>query len=398
MYTNEEVLSVIATHPNGNIEENQFKKKFPELYKEIINLSFPEEFKWTQKLYHYFHNDMDFKLGYCIVCGKSCKFKSFVQGYSQHCSSKCTNKDKNVLLKRENTCFNNYGVTNPSQSQDIQQKKIETCLMLYGKENYTQTQKFKDEYKKWCQLNYNCDNVFQSEEIKEKIKETNLLNHGVEYFVQTDEFKRKSKETCNIKYNNDFFQRTLDFLEKVKQTNLKNCGKEFYSQTQEFKNRYEQTCQEKYNVKNYAQIQECIDKINNTKRLNNSFHVSKIENELKNYLEENNINFIYQYKSKLYPFNCDFYFPENDLYVEIQGSWTHGKHPFNEKNKDDIKILNEWIEKCNKSEYYKNAIEVWTKRDVKKREIARKNNLNYLEIYSIKLSEVINILNKQMKI
>lgn len=68
------------------------------------------------------------------------------------------------------------------------------------------------------------------------------------------------------------------------------------------------------------------------------------------------------------------------------------------KNKDDIKILNEWIEKCNKSEYYKNAIKVWTKRDVKKREIARKNNLNYLEIYSIKLSEVINILNKQMKI
>ena len=143
---------------------------------------------------------------------------------------------------------------------------------------------------------------------------------------------------------------------------------------------------------------ECIDKINNTKRLNNSFHVSKIENELKNYLEENNINFIYQYKSKLYPFNCDFYFPENDLYVEIQGSWTHGKHPFNEKNKDDIKILNEWIEKCNKSEYYKNAIEVWTKRDVKQRKIARKNNSNYLDIYSIKLSEVINILNKQMKI
>lgn len=51
--TKEEVLSILKTHPNGNIEESNFKKKIPEHYSEIIKWKFPDDFKWTQKLYHY---------------------------------------------------------------------------------------------------------------------------------------------------------------------------------------------------------------------------------------------------------------------------------------------------------------------------------------------------------
>ena len=226
-FTKEKVYEIILSHPNGNIEENQFRKKFSKLYKEIINLSFPEEFKWIQKLYHYFHNDLELNLGHCIVCGKSCKFISFIQGYNLHCSPKCTNLDKNVRLKMEQTLYNNYGVTNPSKSKEIQQKKKETCLMLYGKENYTQTDEFKNWYKKMCQLKYNCDNAFQSEEIKEKIKQTcqnkfgcdlyvlseayrlTCLNkYGVENFSQSHKHAQKRKK--RIKYNNLTFDSTWE--------------------------------------------------------------------------------------------------------------------------------------------------------------------------------------------
>ena len=44
-------------------------------------------------------------------------------------------------------------------------------------------------------------------------------------------------------------------------------------------------------------------------------------------------------------------------------------------------ILDDW--KSKNSKYYDNAIETWTVRDVKKREIAKKNSINYLEIFSM---------------
>ena len=36
----EEVLGIITTQPNGNIEEYNFKKKFPEHYQELLNCNY----------------------------------------------------------------------------------------------------------------------------------------------------------------------------------------------------------------------------------------------------------------------------------------------------------------------------------------------------------------------
>ena len=90
---------------------------------------------------------------------------------------------------------------------------------------------------------------------------------------------------------------------------------------------------------------------------------------------------------------CDFYLPDYDLYIEINGIWTHGEHPFDPTDIKDIEQLNVWIEKSNHSKFYKNAINVWTKRDVLKRNTAKQNKLNFLEIFSTDITEVI----KQIK-
>ena len=111
-----------------------------------------------------------------------------------------------------------------------------------------------------------------------------------------------------------------------------------------------------------------------TKKKNGTLNTSRIEDELTEYFIQCDINFKSQYKSDLYPFACDFYLTDYDLYIEIQGTWTHGGHPFDETNKDDIDKLNMWKSKDNG--YYKNAINTWSIRDVKKRKIAKENNLN----------------------
>ena len=41
--------------------------------------------------------------------------------------------------------------------------------------------------------------------------------------------------------------------------------------------------------------------------------------------------------------------------------------------------------------HYEKAINIWTVKDVLKREIAKQNNLNYLEIFSIDLQKAIDI-------
>ena len=55
---------------------------------------------------------------------------------------------------------------------------------------------------------------------------------------------------------------------------------------------------------------------------------------------------------------------------------------------DDILTLSKWLQKKNDgSSYYSAAIETWTVRDVKKRKIAIKNNLNYVVFWKNDLSD-----------
>ena len=156
----------------------------------------------------------------------------------------------------------------------------------------------------------------------------------------------------------------------------------------------EKPCLTKEKYKNEEWVNSIVEKRYQTKRRNNSFNTSKIEIQLKQYLTENNINYIYQYKSKLYPFNCDFYFPYKDLYIEIQGNWTHGPHPFTDSEEDKL-LLEKW--KSKNTKYYNNAINTWTIRDVNKRETAKQNNLNYLEIFSCDFDFCISEIKKRLE-
>ena len=139
-----------------------------------------------------------------------------------------------------------------------------------------------------------------------------------------------------------------------------------------------------------------VEKVYSTKRKNNTFNTSSVEELFEKYLHSKQYEYIRQYKDEnRYPFLCDFYIPKYDLFIEIQGNWTHGKHPFNNTNKKDIEILNIW--KSKNTTYYEKAIYDWTQRDVLKRNIAKENNLNYLEIFSYKIDVVIKEFNEYLK-
>ena len=70
-----------------------------------------------------------------------------------------------------------------------------------------------------------------------------------------------------------------------------------------------------------------------------------------------------------------------NVFIECQYGWTHGKHPYNENNIEDINIVEKW--KTKNTKYYNNAINTWTVRDVIKRFRAQENKLKYIEVWNI---------------
>lgn len=324
----DDVFHFIISHPNLCLtHRNNFKYRFPELYNDFLQMTIPEfasDWKFSQLLWHFLQDDTNFKLGVC-KCGNRCKFNYFTGGgYNQHCCTKCADTDPHKLESFKSTCKEKFGVEFPQQNIEIKTKAIETATERYGGVG------------------------FSSKELNEKGKQTTYKKYG------------------NRNYNNQ---------DKLIETCLQKYGVEHYSQTKLFKKQMDITCEER------------ILKQHITKKKNKTFNSSKIENQLSEWFNHNNISFMRQYcKDDRYPFPCDFYLPKYDLFIEIQGTWTHGKHPFDQHNEDDIKKLNLW--KSKNTKYYKIAIDVWTQKDPLKRLIAKTNKLNYLEIFSFDFNNV----------
>lgn len=119
------------------------------------------------------------------------------------------------------------------------------------------------------------------------------------------------------------------------------------------------------------------DKKNSTRKKNGTFKVSEKENEAYRLLVRKFPDLVRSYKCPEYPFVCDFFVPAEKLFIEFNGTWTHGGKLYDPQDKECQEQLERWKTASSNSAYYTNAIETWTVRDVKKREIAKQNNLNY---------------------
>ena len=289
--------------------------------------------------------------------------------------------------KSEYTSLKHFGTRHPSQSQEIKEKgwkmTIEryggigfaskeiveryhqTCLDKYGTKWASQSEEVKDKIKRVNLEKYGAENIYASEYGKQRIKETNLERYGVEYSFQADEVKEKIKQTNIDRYGAEYATQSPIVQERTMRTNLKK-----YGATNPMKATLD-TLPEGSNIGTLP-----VDKILDTKKKNKTFSTSKAEKELGAKLRELFPDLKTQYKSDVYPFACDYYIPSLDLYIEYNGTWTHGGHFFDRNNQNDLKVLGTW--KSKGTRYYNNAITCWTIKDILKLETAIKNNLNYI--------------------
>ena len=350
----------------------------------------------------------------CPTCGKPLVFKGI---FFKFCSNICAQSSDEIKQKIKQTCLEKYGVDNYNKTKESKEKIKQTCLEKYGVEYFWQSNECKEKIKQTCLEKYGVDSPLKSEKIRNKGKQTCLEKYGVDNPAKLEENKEKVKQTCLKKYGTISTTQCKEIRDKIKQTCLKKYGVDNPAKLEENKEKVKQTCLKKYgglapicdpNIKNQIK-QTCLEKygvdnygkslkhkINmstimssnemqehryNVMTKNHSFNTSKPEEELYLYIKEKFPSVKRQYKDKLrYPYNCDFYIPELDYFIELQGYYTHNTHPYNPNSISDQVLVERYKEiygpKCQ-------AITIWTSKDPEKRDCAKRNNLNFKEIWNL---------------
>lgn len=272
---------------------------------------------------------------------------------------------KDELLAKvceERISMEKYGVKDPRRSKYSINKAKQSLIKTYG-----------------------VDNPFKSKEIQKKISITNKERYGVERPAVLKETKEKAKITNQKKYGVDYYTQTKGFIEKTKETCIKRYGFDNPMKNKEIKLKAINTCIKKYGVGVPSMLPEINEKAIKTKLIKGNMSSSSEEVKIYNSLSSEFDCIKRQYRSKEYPFLCDFYIQDTNTYIEYQGYWTHGKESraYDKNNIEHQRKLNKWIEKAKTSKAYVDAIKTWTVRDPLKRETAKKNNLNWLEFFTL---------------
>lgn len=266
--------------------------------------------------------------GICPVCGKPTKYKGGLNGYRRTCCISCGQKHPDTRQKLSDTNLERYGATNPYGSKEIRDKIKAHNLEKYGVEN------------PFCLpgVNEKAVRSSTSEKANEKRKQTCLAKYGTEYHIASNEVRSKSIETYQKRYG-------VSNAYSIPHINQK----------------------AKYNSLGYK----------------HNGNDSSWETLLENALKDHEITYIKQYRDQRYPYNCDFYLPDTDTFIEINGFWMHGGHWFDPNSKEDQQRLQLWTSKINRSSLYASAITNWTISDLAKRDCAIENNLNYVVLWTL---------------
>ena len=367
-----QIIEKLIQHPSGHYC-TKLESNLTDEDKSYLNNFAIHAKSIREKVYLIRHNMDD--VPKCKTCGKYLEFKA---GYKTYCSNSCSRKNKEVQEKYKKSCINRYGVDNPSKSDLIKEKKTNTHIKNYGTANNFCSEVIRHKAKETINKKYGVDYPTQSKEVQQKIKESNLQKYGVEYLLNSTEIQQKIKETNIRKYGTPNIINDKDFNKKIHNIiREKHNGCGFASN--EIKEKIYNTNLERYGVEKIMQLPSMVENVFKIRKQNKTLNTSSLEEYFYNKALKTFKCVKRQYKCNEYPWHCDFYIEDINQFIEIQGYYTHGPHPFNHNNEEDIKLLNKW-----KQRKYFDAIITWTDKDVEKRNKAKENNLNYIELWNKK--------------
>jgi hypothetical protein len=324
----------------------------------------------------------------CVVCWSHVKFKSFRDGYARHCCKKCAcddphNKEafKNAILKnkiRHNPVFG-CDLSVPNDNAD----KCVSSLFILSSGEFDGNKCSID--KRWCQKNINFVNY-----IINRYSDSSDISENVYRIVHhIDELPRCKICGKPVKY--------INFIKGYSDT----CSHKCAHNTQEYHKKFKQSMVTLFGCEYSLQNKVIRDKAAHTfsDRIKSGFYdggnsevsvyASDKEKLVCNTLKPLYPDIMQYYKDERYAnprngrrWECDFYIPSIDLFIEVQGFRTHGGHPYNKRSIEDIVTVDKLNREYSDGKLFsKDILYTWTKVDPFKRYIAKLNNLNYLELF-----------------
>lgn len=273
----------------------------------------------------------------CPTCGKKLTYSKLGRSYGKYCNKSCASKDPRTINARKKGIYNKYGCYCTMQLKDTIEKSKKTWANKTKQEILA---------------------------IKEKAKETSIQKYGIDNW-------------CGQKKNSEHWRnKTREEIEEItnkkRKTCLKHYGVDNYTKTKEWR-KHASEISPIIKEKSYVTMKKTHSYLGGT---------SKAEKKALEMLKQTYPDIIHQYRDNIkYPWNCDFYVPSKDLFIEYQGYYTHGKHPYNKDDEEDRKELERLKHKYGSDSQ---AVTIWSIKDVEKRETAKKNNLNYIEFFTLK--------------
>lgn len=240
------------------------------------------------------------------------------------------NRSQSVKDKKIQTCIENFGVENPSQSIEINNRKKETFQKNFGTDHFMKNPSAYDSFKKNMIEKIGVENPFQLEEVKQIIAE--------KWDMNKEEILFKRSETAKVNFFNSLIEGNrlngeVEPLFKIEEYQgidsqykfkCKHCDDVFYSNLDDGK------------------IPRCFQCYPNLTKLG----TSNIEQELFNFVKGLDPLVKLGDRSLIHPFEVDVISYDKKICIELNGLYWHSD--LNGKSRQYH--LNK-TQKCNKKGY-----------------------------------------------
>lgn len=283
------------------------KKVYAELKKQDLLSAIPDVHQnFGNNLFDYVYPE---QIKTCTI-GNICRFVSLAVGY-RYCGpaktcecarqsvadkvsstkSQYTDQQRDeILSKRQDTVQEKYGVSNVSQSNAVKERMRQTFVENYGVDNPNKDCNVRAKTKATCIEKYGVDNPAKHKDVQKKTRATNIRKHGNASHTQnhfTDDLRNIL--SCKVNLENALVNASGNYLAQLHGV----CEGVIYRKMHEF---------------------DLLHYKNTT---------SGPEQKVKLVLDEQGIEYIQNDRTMLAPYELDFYIPEHNLAIEINGIYWH---------------------------------------------------------------------------
>lgn len=247
-----------------------------------------------------------------------------------------------VREKMKSTMVKRYGVKYPLQSDVILKRAKETFSSHMESEAFRQQRRENTETTNM--VRYGTKSAMSNIEVQTRIRSTNLSRYGVASYTSSDDFKQKRLKTFKVKYGSDNPMKSEVVKQRLSETMKSRYGVQHASQL---------------NMSDISKIDELIkfrsdpaqyisslpesertesiiaDKLGVTPSAVSNYVVqdnlhhlvsyskSTMEDEIANFLSQNNVSFLRNCRSVISPYELDFYLPDRQLAIECNPTVTY---------------------------------------------------------------------------